>query len=177
VGNFAERASGLAGLVNNAGRNDEVASAELSLERLRAVFELNLVAAFSASRIVYPYLKDGGGLIVNLGSFYDRLGVRGNLAYSASKAALASLSRTLAVEWARDGIAVLTVAPGYILTDFNRDFFDDPAHRQAVERRIPVRRLGQPDDVGRVVASLFEADTPFLTGTTIYVDGGQSVSL
>jgi NAD(P)-dependent dehydrogenase (short-subunit alcohol dehydrogenase family) len=177
IDQFAQQAGGLIGLVNNAGRNDEAPSTELSSERLRAVFELNVVAAVSACRLAYPHLKQAGGLIVNLGSFYDRLGVRGNLAYSASKAALASLSRTLAVEWARDGIAVLTLAPGNILTDFNRDFFDDPVHRQAVERRIPVRRLGQPDDVARVVASLFDAQTPFLTGTTIYVDGGQSVSL
>jgi NAD(P)-dependent dehydrogenase (short-subunit alcohol dehydrogenase family) len=174
---FAAQAGGLVGLVNNAGRNDEAPSAELTPEQLRSVFELNVVAAFSVCRQSYHYLKQAGGLIVNIGSFYDHLGVRSNLAYSASKAALASLSRTLAVEWARDGIAVLTVAPGYILTDLNRDFFDDPAHRQAIERRIPVRRLGQPDDVARVVASLFEARTSFLTGTTIYVDGGQSVSL
>jgi NAD(P)-dependent dehydrogenase (short-subunit alcohol dehydrogenase family) len=126
---------------------------------------------------VYPYLKSDGGLIVNIGSFYDHLGVRGNLAYSASKAALASMSRTLAVEWARDNIQLLNVAPGYILTELNREWFSDPKNHDAVVRRIPARQIGQPEDVARLIAGLFQSRSAFLTGTTVYIDGGQGISL
>ena len=174
---FAERVGGIAGLVNNAGANEETPSAELTLDQLRRALELNFVSAFSMCRRVYPYLKRQGGLIVNIGSFYDHLGVRSNLAYSASKSAVASMTRTLAVEWARDGISAVTIAPGYVLTELNREFFADPGRREAVERRIPVRRLGLPEELGRLIGALFEARVPFLTGTTIYVDGAQGVSL
>ena len=177
VGAFAERAGGIAGLVNNAGLNEEIPSAEMTLDQLRRTLELNFVGAFSMCRQLYPYMRGRGGLIVNIGSFYDHLGVRSNLAYAASKAAVASMTRTLAVEWARDGISVLTVAPGYVLTDLNREYFSDPRRREGVERRIPLRRLGEPEEIGRVIGALFEAKVPFLTGTTIYVDGAQGVSL
>ena len=177
VAGFAAQAGGIAGLVNNAGAHEETPSAELTLDQLRRTLELNFVGAFSMCRRVYPYLKGQGGLIVNIGSFYDHLGVRSNLAYSASKAAVASMTRTLAVEWARDGISVVTIAPGYVLTELNREFFADPGRREAVERRIPVRRLGLPEELGRMIRALFEARVSFLTGTTIYVDGAQGVSL
>jgi NAD(P)-dependent dehydrogenase (short-subunit alcohol dehydrogenase family) len=177
LGDFVERAGGIVGLVNNAGLHEEVPSAELTLDQLRRVLELNVVAAFSACRLAYPHLRERGGLIVNLGSFYDHLGVRSNLAYSASKAAVASMTRTLAVEWARDGISALAVAPGYVLTELNREFFADPKRREAVERRIPLGRIGQPEEVGRLIGALFEARVPFMTGATIYVDGAQGISL
>lgn len=177
VNEFAKRAGGITGLVNNAGQHREKPSAALPLDELRQMLELNFVSAFSVCQKAYPYLKDGGGLIVNIGSFYDRLGVRANLAYGASKSALESMTRTLAVEWARDGIQVLTVSPGYILTELNREFFADERNREAVERRIPVRRLGEAQEVGRLIAALFDARVPFLTGETIHIDGAQGISL
>jgi NAD(P)-dependent dehydrogenase (short-subunit alcohol dehydrogenase family) len=149
----------------------------VALDEVRALLEVNFISALSVSQQAYPYLKAQGGLIVNIGSFYDHLGVRQNLAYAASKAAVASMTRTLAVEWARDGIQVLNVAPGYILTELNREWFDDPKNHDAVIRRIPARKLGDPEEVGRLVAGLFDSRSPFLTGTTIYIDGGEGISL
>ncbi|HEX2173328.1 MAG TPA: SDR family oxidoreductase [Dehalococcoidia bacterium] len=178
VTSFADRVAGrLAGLVNNAGVNLEAPSAQLPLETLRRSLELNVVAAFHASQLVYPYLRGRAGLIVHIGSFYDRLGVRGNLAYSATKAAQASMTRTLAVEWARDGIAVVNIAPGYVLTDLNREFFSNAKNLAAVERRIPLGRLTEAEEVARVVGMLFDAEASALTGTTIYMDGAQGISL
>jgi NAD(P)-dependent dehydrogenase (short-subunit alcohol dehydrogenase family) len=177
VATFAEKTRSIVGLVNNAGRHEEGPSAELLLDELRSMLEVNFVSAFSVCKLVYPHLKASGGLIVNLGSFYDHLGVRGNLAYAASKAAVASMTRTLAVEWARDNIQVLNVAPGYIMTELNREWFDDPRNHEAVIRRIPARQIGQPEDVARLIAGLFESRSVFLTGTTIYIDGGQGISL
>lgn len=174
---FADGAGGISGLVNNAGQHREQPSATLPLDELRELMELNFVSAFAMCQQAYPYLKQQGGLIVNMGSFYDKLGVRSNLAYSASKSAVESMTRTLAVEWARDGIQVLTIAPGYILTELNREWFENTKNREAVERRIPLRRIGQADEVGRLVAGLFEMRAPFLTGETIHIDGAESISL
>jgi NAD(P)-dependent dehydrogenase (short-subunit alcohol dehydrogenase family) len=170
--------SPLTGLVNCAGRHIQGPSAELSTGALRDLLETNFIAAFAITRQAYPRLKaSGGGLIVNVGSFYDRLGVPENLAYAASKTAIGSMTRSLAVEWAREGIRVLNVAPGYVETELNAEFFADEVTRSKVERRIPVRRVGEADEVARLVAGLFAMDVGFLTGTTIYVDGGHGVAL
>jgi len=177
VQKFTAKVGSLIGLVNNAGAHEEMPSAELPLNALRSMLEVNFVSAFSVCQQAYPYLKAQGGMIVNIGSFYDHLGVRSNLAYAASKAAVASMTRTLAVEWARDKIQVVNVAPGYILTELNREWFSDPKNHDAVIRRIPARQIGQPEDVGRLIAGLFESRSPFLTGTTIYLDGGEGISL
>lgn len=168
----------LAGLVNAAGYHAPTPSAELTSADLRAQLDTNFVAAAALCRAAHPHLRAaGGGLIVNIGSFYERLGVPELLAYSASKAALGSLTRTLAVEWAGDGISVLDVAPGYVLTELNDAFFADPDRRARMERRIPVRRIGEPEEIGRFVGSLFAEPVRFLTGSTLYVDGGQGIAL
>ena len=177
LADFNERAGGIRALVNNAGLHEEAAAAEVGLDALRRIFEINVFAAFAVARAAYPYLRRNGGVIVGTGSFFDRLGVRGNLAYSSSKAALASINRTLAVEWARDGIAVVTVAPGFVLTELNREQLADAENRAKVERRIPIRRIGTAQEVGRLIAALVVEAIPFLTGETIYVDGGQSIAL
>jgi NAD(P)-dependent dehydrogenase (short-subunit alcohol dehydrogenase family) len=175
---FAAQAGGIVGLVNNAGIHEETRSSELTLDTLRSMMEINFISAFSVCQQVYPHMQEsGGGLIVNVGSFYDHLGVRSNLAYGASKAAIASMTRTLAVEWARDNIQAVTVAPGYILTDLNREWFEDPKNHDAVIRRIPARQIGQPEQVAKLIAALFQGRSPFLTGTTVYIDGGEGISL
>jgi NAD(P)-dependent dehydrogenase (short-subunit alcohol dehydrogenase family) len=168
----------LCGLVNTAGYHAPTPSAELTSAALREILETNFVAAVALCRAAYPHLRaNGGGLIVNIGSFYERLGVPELLAYSASKAALGSLTRTLAVEWAADGIQVLDVAPGYVLTELNDEYFADPEQRSRVERRIPAGRIGEPEEIGRFVGSLFAEPVRFLTGATLYVDGAQGVAL
>jgi NAD(P)-dependent dehydrogenase (short-subunit alcohol dehydrogenase family) len=175
---LVDKGGPLRGLVNAAGTSREIPSAKMSTEILRSVLEINFVAAFTVCRLAYPHLKTAeDALIVNIGSFFDRLGVPHNLAYAGSKAALGALTRCLAVEWARDGIRVMNVAPGYVLTDLNRDFFSDARRRESIERRIPVRRLGEVDEVARLVASLYTESIGFLTGETIYIDGGQGMSI
>ena len=164
------------GLVNNAGMHTEARSAELSVAELEASFRVNLFAPFVACREVQPHLTAaGGGLIVNIGSFFDRMGVSRSLAYCAAKAAVGAMTRCLAVEWARHGIRVMDVAPGYIETDLNRDALGDPRMQEYIKRRVPVRRAGTPEEVARLVGLLFEADIGYLTGETIYMDGGQGV--
>ncbi|MCO5131910.1 MAG: SDR family oxidoreductase [Xanthobacteraceae bacterium] len=166
------------GLVNNAGAHEAKPSAELSLAEFEAAMRLNASAVLVTSREAYPYLRQSGdGLIVNIGSFFDRLAVAGNLSYCASKAAVAAITRCLASEWARDGIRVLDVAPGYIETDLNRDFLASEKSRSWLKRRVPVGRAGRTEEVARLVGALFSENIAFLTGETIYIDGGQGTNL
>ena len=168
----------LRGVVNSAGRHGEAPSLTGPLGDARGLMETNFFGTWTVCRLAHPHLVAAqGGAIVNVGSFYDRLGVARNAAYAASKAAIGSLTRCLAVEWARDGIRVLNVAPGYVETEINEAFFADADARGAIERRIPMRRVGQADEIARLIAGIFAEGVGFLTGETIYVDGGQGMAL
>jgi NAD(P)-dependent dehydrogenase (short-subunit alcohol dehydrogenase family) len=165
------------GLVNNAGVHLEGPSDAFPLADYETVFATNATSVFVSCQHVYPHLAAaGGGLIINIGSFFDKLGVKRNLAYCASKAAVGAITRCLAVEWAGKGIRVLDVAPGYITTDLNRDVMAAGPLRAYLEKRIPGREPGTSDDVAKLVSSLFAMDTGFLTGETIYIDGAQGIA-
>ena len=165
------------GLVNNAGAHTEARSTELATAELEAAFRINVYAVFAACREAQPFLEAaGGGLIVNIGSFFDRMGVSRSLAYCAAKAAVGAMTRCLAVEWARHGIRVVDVAPGYVETDLNRDALAEPRMQEYIRRRVPIRRPGTPDEVARLVGALYENDIASLTGETIYLDGGHGIS-
>ena len=172
----AAKTGAIHGIVNNAGIHLDAPSDKLTLDVYNQVMSTNATAVFTACREVYPHLiKAGGGIIVNIGSFFDKIGVKRNVAYCASKAAVGAITRCLAVEWAGKGIRVLDVAPGYIETDLNRDAFQGPL-REFLAKRIPGGKHGTPQDIARLVAAIFSEDIPFLTGETIYIDGGQGIS-
>jgi len=150
--------------------------ATLSTADFDRTIALNATAVMVAAREAYPHLKAAGGTIVNIGSFFDKMGVPDNLAYCASKAAVAAMTRCMAVEWARDGIRVMNVAPGYIETDLNRDFLAREKVRAWMKSRIPTGAPGKPEDVARLVAAIFSEGIGFLTGETIYIDGAQGMN-
>ena len=166
----------VAGLVNNAGVHATEKSAELTREGYENVMTLNATAVALASREAYPHLRATRGTIINIGSFFDKMGVPDNLAYCASKAAVGAITRCLAVEWAKDGISVINVAPGYIETDLNREYLSRDGVRRWLGGRIPAGRPGTPREVATLVVSLMTGDIPFLTGETIYIDGGQGMN-
>ena len=168
----------IVGLVNNAGIHLQGPSATFPIADFERVMQTNASSVLLASQVAYPLLREAGAaLIVNIGSFYDKLGVRGNAAYCASKAAVGAISRCLAVEWARDGIQVVNIAPGYIETDLNRDGLNEGALQAFLKKRIPAGGPGKSEDIGRLVAMLFQLPGRFLTGDTLYVDGGQGMAL
>ncbi|HUT48895.1 MAG TPA: SDR family oxidoreductase [Alphaproteobacteria bacterium] len=173
----AASADGLLGLVNNAGIHWIKPATQVSAAEFQEMMSVNALGTFLACREAHQYLKKDGGIIVNIGSYYDRLGVRDSAVYAASKAAIGAITRCLAVEWARDGIRVLSVAPGFIATDLNRDFRDDERFMEYVKQAVPVGKLGQPGDVARLVAAIFSERIDFLTGETIYLDGGHGIAL
>ena len=166
----------LVGFVNNAGLHTEARSSELTIDDWNTQISANATSVLIGCQAAYPYLRDEGGLIVNIGSVFDKLGVKRNLAYCASKAAVGAISRVLAVEWARERIAVIDVAPGYILTSLNRDVMSEGPLRAYLEKRIPAGAPGEADDVARLVAGLFAMDVRYLSGETIYLDGGQGIA-
>ncbi|MBJ20953.1 MAG: SDR family oxidoreductase [bacterium] len=164
------------GLVNNAGLHTTGPTAELSVEEYDRVMRVNATAVMVASREIYPHLKaNGRGVIINLGSFFDKIGAPQQLAYCASKAAIGAMTRVLAVEWARDNISVLNVAPGYVKTDLTPMWSDEKALAW-LAKRVPMRRGGEPAEVARLIGALFSEDIPFLTGETIYIDGGHALN-
>lgn len=175
---LAEQGWRVQGLVNNAGVHLDGASAEVSLAHWNQVMDTNTTSVVTACQAAYPHLvAAGGGVIVNIGSFFDKLGVKRNLAYCASKAAVGAITRVLAVEWASKGIRVMNVAPGYIVTDLNADAMAPGGPlRTYLDKRIPGKEPGTAADVGALVASLFTAAGAFLSGETIYIDGAQSIA-
>lgn len=174
---FAKAAGNIDGVVNNAGVHVTARSESQPLAEFDEVLRTNTTAVFSVCQKAYPHLvAAGGGLIVNMGSFFDKLGVRHNTAYCASKAAVAAITRCLAVEWAQKGIRVMTVAPGYIETDLNKEFLASEKTRAFLASRIPVGGPAKAEEVARLIACLFDENIPFLTGEIIYLDGGQGMA-
>jgi len=175
---FAEAASHgpIAGLVNNAGIHILGSVATLDTADFEKTFALNTTAVMVAAREVYPYLSAAGGTIVNIGSFFDKIGVPDNLSYCASKAAVGAMTRVLAVEWAKAGIRVLNVAPGYVRTDLNEDYLSREKVQAWMKSRIPVGAPGNAAEIARLVAAILVENINFLTGETIYVDGGQGIN-
>lgn len=167
----------IAGLVNNAGLYEAQVSAALRADDFERIMRTNATSVLVAAREVYPHLRRaGGGLIVNIGSYYDKLGVAKTVAYCASKAAVGAITRCLAVEWAADNIRVIDVAPGYVATELNAKFRAREATQRWIEQRIPVGRAGNPAEIGRLVATLFTSPIAYLTGETIYIDGALGMS-
>ena len=173
---LAERAGGIGGLVNNAGIHLDGKSHELATGVYDEVMDTNARGVFVACREIYPHLAQNGGTIVNIGSLFDKLGVKRNLAYCASKAAVGAITRCLAVEWAPKRIRVLNVAPGYIETELNAEAMRKGPLRAFLEARVPTGGPGTAQDVARLVALLFAEDLPYLTGETLYLDGGQGIA-
>ena len=171
------QAGALHGLVNNAGIHLDAPSHEMPTATYEKVMATNATAVFAACREVYPYLVEvGGGTIVNIGSLFDKLGVKRNVAYCASKAAIGAITRCLAVEWGSKGIRVLDVAPGYIVTDLNREALTRGPLADFLKKRIPSGAAGTAVDVAKLVAAIFSEEIPFLSGETIYIDGAQGIN-
>lgn len=164
-------------MVNNAGLFLEGPSRDFPAADFRRVIDTNVTGVFLGCREAYPHLcAAGGGTIVNLGSFFETLGTRYTAAYTASKAAVAAISRCLAVEWAKQKIRVLDVAPGFIATDLNRKAMADERFNAFLRSRIPTGEPGTPEEVARLIRILIAEDLPFLTGATITIDGAQAIN-
>jgi 3-oxoacyl-[acyl-carrier protein] reductase len=156
-------------LVNNAGVTADGLAIQLEDEDWDRVINTNLTAAFRLTRrAMRPMIKARYGRIVNVASVVGPRANAGQSNYAAAKAGLIGLTKTVAAEVARRGVTVNAVAPGFIETDMTKDVPD------AVLQAIPARRIGAPEDVGAAVRFLASEDAGYVTGTTLFVDGGMS---
>lgn len=164
-------------LINNAGISGASRALDLGEVEWDRVLDTNLKGAFVVSQAVARGMKakGRGGAIVNIASILGQR-VAGNLsAYAASKAGVIQLTKALALEWARDGLRVNALCPGYIETDINREFFTSVAGLELI-KRIPQRRLGQPQELDGALLLLASDAGSYITGSSIEVDGGHLVS-
>jgi 2-deoxy-D-gluconate 3-dehydrogenase len=164
-------------LVNNAGITLDKKTVEVTDDDWERVLATNLTSMFRLARAVAPGMQARGrGKIINVGSMYGVIGVPRYAAYCASKAGVDGLTRSLAVEWARYGIQVNCVAPGYMNTDIPRAALADPRTRELFLSKIPARRIGEPEDIGPLVVYLASPASDYMTGQTLYLDGGQTIA-
>jgi 3-oxoacyl-[acyl-carrier protein] reductase len=155
------------GLVNNAGVRADNLALSIADSDWDIVLETNLTAAFRMTRrALRAMLRARFGRIVNIASVVGPRANAGQANYAASKAGLIGLTKTIAAEVARKGVTVNAVAPGFIETDMTADIPD------AVKEAVPARRAGRPEEVGACVAFLASDKAGYVTGTTLYVDGG-----
>ena len=160
-------------LVNNAGINIPMDALEFTEEAWDAVLDINLKGLFFLSqRVAKEMVKQGGGKIVNVASQNGVVGYYKRAAYCSSKAGVVNLTRVLAVEWARHKINVNAIGPTFILTPLTQSTFDDPVLREDLLKRIPLGRVGQPEDVVGAVVFLASPAADLVTGHTLPVDGG-----
>jgi 2-deoxy-D-gluconate 3-dehydrogenase len=162
-------------LVNNAGIAKVAPLLELTLQDLRHVIDVNVVGAFLCARAFGAHMvAQRKGTVINVASISGLNGEPELTAYSASKGALLSFTRALAVEWARHGVTVNAIAPGYFRTDLNKQALDDVQIGPKIVGHIPLRRVGQPEELGPLVAYLASDAAAFMTGSVVVIDGGQT---
>jgi NAD(P)-dependent dehydrogenase (short-subunit alcohol dehydrogenase family) len=168
---------GLDVLVNNAGICEVAPLASTSDDTWDRVLDVNLRAMFRLSRAALPLLRESeAGRVVNIASVSARFANEGMGAYTASKHAVAGLSKSLAAEWGRDGITVNYILPGAIVTGITRELREaDEEFRSFWENKSPLGRWGQPDDVARAILFLASRDADFITGHGLAVDGGAMI--
>jgi NAD(P)-dependent dehydrogenase (short-subunit alcohol dehydrogenase family) len=165
-------------LVNNAGISPSFTRAEQLDESIwREVLEVNLSAPLGCCRAALPWLEQArGGAIVNISSVHGARAHERLIAYAASKGGLEMITRTLAVEWAARGIRVNAVAPGYLETDMTAGLRANARWRESLRERIPMRRFASVEEVAPAVVFLAGPGSSYITGTTLYVDGGWTAT-
>jgi NAD(P)-dependent dehydrogenase (short-subunit alcohol dehydrogenase family) len=167
---------GLDILINNAGINIRRPALEATDEDWHAVLRANLDSAFWCAREAGRLMKDGGGRIVFVGSIAGIVAIPTGVAYAASKAGIAQMTRTLALEWARHRIRVNCIAPWYIRTPLTEELLQDEAYLKVVLRATPMRRVGAPDDLVGAAIFLCSDASAYITGQTLAVDGGMTIA-
>lgn len=148
---------------------------EWTQDKFNEVIAINLISVMNASRLARPLIEKGGA-IVNIASMYATFGAADRPAYSASKGGIVQLTKSLAQEYAADGIRVNAVAPGWIVTPLSRGLFADAEASDPIKARIPFKRWGEAAEVADPIVFLCTDAARYMTGVSIAVDGGYQTS-
>ena len=163
---------GIGVLVNNAGITQDQLAMRMKDEDWLAVIQTNLTSVFRLSRAVLrPMMKARQGRIINITSVVGSVGNPGQMNYSAAKAGVAGMTRSLAAEIGSRNVTVNCVAPGFIDTDMTKALSEE--QHASLKTQIPLGRLGQPEDIANAVAFLAGPQAAYITGTTLHVNGGM----
>ena len=159
-------------LVNNAGITRDKLLMAMKVTDFEDVIDVNLKGAFNTIKQVYPVMaKQRSGKIINISSVSGIIGNAGQANYSASKAGIIGLTKTVAKELASRGVCCNAVAPGFVRTDMTKNFSDN----EEVIKAIPMNRVGKPEDVAELVAFLASPSSDYITGDVIRIDGGMAI--
>ncbi|MBM7693375.1 glucose 1-dehydrogenase [Peribacillus deserti] len=163
-------------MVNNAGIENEVPSADLTLEDWNKVINVNLTGMFLGSREAIKYMlkHDIQGTVINMASVHDRIPWPHFVHYAASKGGVKMLTETLALEYAPKRIRINNISPGAIDTPINAEKFNDPKAKQEVIKLIPMGYIGKPEEIAACAAWLASSESSYVTGITLYADGGMT---
>ena len=173
---IAARISNVDVLVLNASLQHRAPWQEITTEACYEQLNCNFVSSMMLIQAAVPYMKERKwGRIVTIGSVQEAKPHPDMLVYAASKAAQTNMMQSLALQLAKDGITVNNVAPGVIYTDRNRDALADPDYARCVTESIPVGYYGETNDLAGILSLLCSGEGRYITGQSIYVDGGKSV--
>ncbi len=177
VAETIEKLGGLDIVINNAGIQIPSDSEKAAIKDIEAVIHVNLLGAFMVAReaIAHWLALDKPGVIINISSVHQIIPKPRFVGYSMSKGGMQNLTRTLALEYAGRKIRVNAVAPGATVTPINRAWIDDPEKRAMVESHIPMARAGTSEEMAVAVAFLCSDEAAYITGQTLYVDGGLTL--
>lgn len=164
-------------LINNAGVEQPTPFENVTEQQWDHQLAVDLKGVFFAVQAAWRQFvaQGGGGVIINVSSVHEELPMVGNSVYCAAKGGLRMLTRTLASEVARHNVRMVNIGPGAINTPINAATLDDPQKKAALINEIPLRRVGTPDDIANAVVWLASDQASYITGTTLFVDGGLMV--
>ena len=162
-------------LVNNAGVNIRGPIEELHEDDWDTVVDTNLKGPWLCCRAVAATMKrQRWGRVINVSSMLGEISLPGRTPYASSKGGLTLLTKTLALEWARDGINVNALCPGPFATEINTPLLNDPVARAQMEANVPLARWGEPGELGPAAVFLASEASSFMTGATLFIDGGYT---
>jgi 3-oxoacyl-[acyl-carrier protein] reductase len=162
----------LDGIINNAGITKDNLTIRMSLEEWTKVIDINLTSTFLMCKYsIKKMLKNKSGKIVNITSVVGHTGNVGQANYTASKAGIVAMSKSLAIEYAKKNININCISPGFISTAMTDQI--DEKHKEAIIAKIPSNKLGKPEDIANAVIFLSSDQSDYINGETIHVNGGM----